>query len=202
MNNKNPIAYLAVALAFCGCVGCNCTGCKSDESKSSTPVATTNPANPSSDNKPVSYSSKKFGIQVQYPTGWVARANKDYEAFLVPAALDAKAEPTANISLDIPELPLHIPGMIPMGLTKDGYLDDLKKEFGTITTVEKDHSLPASTAKMLTSTWQKDGKTFRDKALVIIHNDHVYILRARSEGDEKAIEAAFDQMVGTLQWIK
>jgi hypothetical protein len=50
---------------------------------------------------------------------------------LVPTGV--KLEDT-SISLDVPKLPPHIPGLIPIGSVRNGYLDDLKKSVGKLDT--------------------------------------------------------------------
>ena len=98
----------------------------------------------------------------------------------------------------------HVPGMIPMGMVTKGYLDDLRKTAGVpVQTRQEAQTLPKAKASLLISSWQRDGKTFCDTALVIVHSDHVYILRAACDGaHEKATRETFDAIAHSLQWTK
>ena len=139
----------------------------------------------------------KFGIQIEYPAAWTAKADKDLELLLVNGS-----EPGAAISLDVPDLPPHIPGMIPIGLVKSGYLDDLRKELtGTpIDTREASPDFPGAKARAATSTWIKDGSCWTESALVLVRGDKVYILRARYLMSQSKVKAAFDQIIDGIKW--
>ena len=116
------------------------------------------------------------GITLSWPEGWKQQPSDDYVWAIVPANSMAGSE--RWISLDVPDLPWHPPGMIPIGSVESGYLDDLRGKFGKIETKELTPP-PISDAKlrMVSVGWQQDGKSMREAALLIVHNDHVYILR-------------------------
>ena len=70
------------------------------------------------------------GIRVRYPTGWQPEA-------AATAVLDVAAPPPGNaggcpgyasLSLDVPSLPPHFPGMITERLVARGYVSDLKSK--------------------------------------------------------------------------
>jgi hypothetical protein len=147
------------------------------------------------------YADAKGTVRLDLPAGWNKKPNKDYDLFLVPAG--AKGD-DQSISLDIPDLPAHVPGMIPLGMVAKGYLDDLRKTAGVaIQTKQEPQTLPKAQARLLTSTWQRDEKSFCDTALVIVHSDHVYILRAACDAaQEKPTREAFDAVAHSLQWTK
>src|SRR5438552_659890 len=65
------------------------------------------------------YANVKAGIRLDYPAAWAPRPSNDFELLLTPAR---EAVGERSISLDIPDLPPHVPGMIPMALVKKGYL--------------------------------------------------------------------------------
>ena len=143
----------------------------------------------------------KQGIRLTYPQGWKASASKDYELFLKPAGPEFG---DAVITLDIPDLPFHVPGMIPMGMVINGYVDDLKKQAGLkLQTVQEPLTVAGVEGKRLRSTWTKEGILSHDTALVIVHADHVYILRIAGNGAEGgAAKEAFEQMIKSIQWVK
>ncbi len=148
------------------------------------------------------YESPKHGFSLRYPAGWVPRANPDYVLMLVPAS--AGDSTPRSISVDDPDLPVHIPGMIPIGLVKNGYLDDLKKQFGEIqTTEEQAPTLAKTEARLMRSTYKVNGKPHSETALMLIHADHVYIIRATTdEAGYEAVRGAYDSIIKSLRWVK
>src|SRR5689334_20856417 len=66
-----------------------------------------------------SFESKDAHIRIQYPQGWVTRPSDDYVLLAGPPG---PIEEVPNISLDIPSLPPHLPGMITLGRVTKGYL--------------------------------------------------------------------------------
>jgi hypothetical protein len=108
------------------------------------------------------------------------------------------------ISMDIPTLPIHVPGMIPIGQVEKGYLDDLKKEVGNLETKElSPPSIPNAKMRMVRAAWKKDGRPMQQTALLMVHDDHVYIFRCRSDADhEKDTRATYDSVLSSVHWIK
>ena len=109
------------------------------------------------------------------------------------------------ITLDIPDLPPHFPGMIPIGLVKNGYIDDLKKEVGKsgLDTKEEPSKVAGAQGRMLRSTWLgKDQKATVETAWVLVHADRVYILRARFYDEDRRTPEAFEEIVRSIRWGK
>jgi len=153
--------------------------------------------------KPTVFARPKLGIQLAYPPGWEARPNKDYELFLKPAG--AKDGGDTLMSLDVPELPFHVPGMIPIGSVRSGYLDDLKKQVGPVTTEDLPApNVGATAARLVRSRWKTpSGQDVEETALLMVHGDHVYLLRARAaRGQAEGTRAAFDDIVRSVRWVK
>jgi hypothetical protein len=159
----------------------------------------------------VDYSNAKAGVGFKYSAAWRPRPNPDYELFLVPADTPKATAATGpagaaprSISLDVPDLPAHIPGLIPMGPTEKGYLDDLRKKVGQVKVDELPRpALGAGQVKLVRCTSQGASKPFEETAMIVIHNDHVYILRGTTNrpGDEE-LRAAFDGIVKSWRWAK
>jgi hypothetical protein len=140
------------------------------------------------------------GIELSWPDGWQQTKKEDYEWAIEPAR-DAGER---WISLDVPTLPLHPPGLIPISKVESGYLDDLKKQNGSLDVKElTPPPLPDAKLRMVRAAWQKDGKSFEQTALLIVHADHVYIIRAHSDADhEQPTRETFDSVTKSIQWIK
>jgi hypothetical protein len=117
--------------------------------------------------------------------------------------IDSFDGPDRSLSLDIPDLPPHVPGMIPLKLVKNGYLDDLRKVHANLQSREESPTIPGARAVLVTCTWQSDGKPSSETALLMTHGDHVYILRANTpSGPDADTRAALDSIAHSIQWGK
>src|SRR5688500_10322690 len=63
------------------------------------------------------------GIRLSYPSGWSPVPSAELVLLLAPSPASKTV-----VSLDVPKLPPHIPGLIPLGAVVNGYVDDLKKQ--------------------------------------------------------------------------
>jgi hypothetical protein len=143
-----------------------------------------------------------LGVRLDVPAGWVQHRSDDFVLLVAPAAAGGDAS-APSISLDVPDLPPHIPGMIPVGSVRGGYLDDLRKSAGNIKTADlTPPPIPSSARRFVRSTWtDAQGRPTQETALLLVHADRVYILRGRSTlSDEPATRPAFDDVVRSLQW--
>jgi hypothetical protein len=144
-----------------------------------------------------------LGVELTQPGGWVKRPSQDYVLVLQPASASGSGAP--EISLDVPDLPFHIPGMIPIGSVRGGYLDDLRKQVGQMTVEDlPTPDVGGATARMVRSTWHPAAdQAVRETALLIVHGDRVYILRGRADdAHEQPTRAAFDEIVRSIKWVK
>ena len=175
-----------------------------DERASAAPAAATAPATepPKSNDAPGGkFTYAPAGIELSWPAGWQQTQKEGYEWTIVPAE---KRGADCWISLDVPKLPLHPPGMIPISRVESGYVDDLKKQFGNLDTKElTPTTLPNAKERSCRCGWQKDGQNMQQTALLLVHDDHVYIIRARSDNDhEQSTREAFDAVVASIKWKK
>jgi hypothetical protein len=146
-----------------------------------------------------SIDSERYGIHLDWPAGWSPRQSKDFVLELVPTGNTAQ-----TISLDVPDLPPHLPGMIRINLVVNGFLDDLKKDHPGVQVVEqKDAGVPDATARRVVTAWkEKDGAEYRQDALLIVHNDRVYIIRGVGPSkDAPKTQQGFEKVVSSLKWI-
>ena len=150
------------------------------------------------------FSSQKLGIRLDYPPGWAKREikDKDYDLLLRPLKPVGASE--QEISLDLPPIPFHLSGFIPLGLVESHYVDERKAEAGVpVQTHEESPMVTGEAAHLVTLTWQKDGKNFVETTILVVHDDRVYILRMACEAAaEPATRAVFDQIVKSIQWTK
>jgi hypothetical protein len=202
MRAGGRIGILAAVIAGAVSVGWGC----SHRAARRPPVApTTSPvAAAATASSATVFARPKLGIQLSYPDGWDARPSAEYELLVRPAPAGDAAGDTW-MSLDVPDLPFHIPGMIPIGAVRSGYLDDLRKQAPSLTTEDlPPPDVGASSSRMVRSRWNTDGGNGAEEtALLMVHGDRVYIVRARSDAGHAAeTRAAFDAVVRSIRWIK
>ena len=146
-----------------------------------------------------------LGVALRWPSGWEQRPSRDSVLLLAPAKATTRdgGEPP-SIALDVPKLPPHIPGLIPIGSVRNGYVDDLRKNQGAIKTTDlKPPPIPAAAARLVRSTWGSQGHEYQETALLMVHADRVYILWARSAlSEEPTVRSAFDEVSRSLKWTK
>src|ERR1035437_4902250 len=71
------------------------------------------------------YKSAPPAIQFDYPTDWVP--DKALSASFAICAPKSAGAGYSSLSLDIPKMPWHLPGMISAKLVASGYISDMKK---------------------------------------------------------------------------
>jgi hypothetical protein len=157
---------------------------------------------PSGDASGGEFTYEPAGVKLSWPSGWDKEKIENFEWGIIPGG--ASVSDNRWISLDIPTLPMHVPGMIPIGEVEKGYIDDLKKEFGTLDVKDLTApTIPDAKTRLVRVGWQKDGKNWEQTALLIVHADHVYILRGRSDTDhEQPTQQTFDSVKGSIVWVK
>src|SRR6185436_4504441 len=127
----------------------------------------------------VTFESKASGYRTSYPATWSPRPSKDFELELVPGSLSAKTSPT-TVSVDVPSLPPHLPGMIRMSLIESHFIDHLRERFKEVNVENRQDAtvVPQAQERLLTTTWRaSDGRQYKQEALLMIHSSRVYIIR-------------------------
>jgi hypothetical protein len=151
------------------------------------------------------FESKSGGFRTSYPATWSPQPRKDFVLELVPGASDEKKSP-ATVSVDVPDLPPHLPGMIRMSLIESHFVDHLKQRFGDVKVEDrKDATLvPQAQERLLTLTWRaSDGQQYKQEALLMIHSSRVYIIRGTAPAEDFArADAAFQEVAHSWQWSK
>jgi hypothetical protein len=136
------------------------------------------------------YESRSGHFSLRYPSDWSSRPTKDYTLLLERASPEAGA----RVTVDLPYIPPHLPGMMTMKLVVNGYVDDLKTQLSDFTVVERaDATLAGAPAQRLLMTGRERAADRRGEqrtiwALVAIRDEQVYILQADATPEQ--IEAA------------
>ncbi|MCC6422238.1 MAG: hypothetical protein IT447_02065 [Phycisphaerales bacterium] len=146
------------------------------------------------------YANTQHGIRLDYPAGWTVHPSDDYVLLLLPPGVDRPQ--TCSISLDIPDLPPHLPGMIRIGMIKDGYLDDLRKKAPDLKIVDdQPHPIDSATGRIIQTTWTSAGRPYSESVLLLIHKSDVFLIRSTSDTDHQSTaRQVFEQIIGSIRW--
>ncbi|HEY2587578.1 MAG TPA: hypothetical protein VGI81_17665 [Tepidisphaeraceae bacterium] len=194
---------LAIAALAFGCHWHDETAARPE--RTTEPSAASGPAEPAaaptSGPTPVQWSDANKNVTLRYPGDWKAMKNPDYELMIVPAGA---AGDDRRITMDVPDLPPHLPFMIQMSRVEHDYVQDLKKEHPDLQVKDSaDAKVPESTARLIRSVWHQNGAAWDDVVLLMIHASGVYILDARTPDAQLApTRAVFDSIRGSLVWTK
>ena len=160
------------------------------------PQATTKPAVASASNLKT-FNYPDGGITISYPADWKPVTG-------TKSQLKVAAPSGGQFTLDVPTLPFHLPGMVPIDAVRNGYVDDAKKKITDgVATNLPDPAVPDAKQHQVKIAGKKDGKSAVNEAVLLVHNDKVYILSI--DTDDKGYDqmhAALDAVVKSLQWSK
>jgi hypothetical protein len=192
----NTIVRLALAMLLMLPAGCRRVGAP-EERPGTDPLTTTASG-------AVEFASDAHGVRLAYPPGWEPAPSADYVLMLAPVgrAADDTTFATASMSLDVPKLPLHIPGLIPLGAVVNGYVDDLKGRYGDMNVAESaPATLAGAKARRVRSTWTAAGRPVTEDAVLAVHGDRVYILRLTADArDYGRARDAFEGVLRSVRW--
>jgi hypothetical protein len=135
-------------------------------------------------------------IHIVYGADWQVHPDPDYVLSLMSGA--------RTFTLDIPDLPPHIPDMIPLGLVVNGYIDDLKKAHpGVKIDEETPPKIAKARARQLHSSWTEKNVPTAEIATLVVHGDHVFILRMASPADQlSSARNSYGDIMESLRWLK
>jgi hypothetical protein len=149
------------------------------------------------------FQSTPAAVQFNYPADWVT--DKAQTAIFAIAKPKSSTPAYSSLSLDIPKLPWHLPGMITVNMVANGYINDLKKHQIHDAVVKEECPLTVcgASGRRITCAGHENGNPSIDVAVVLIHADQVYILSADS--DQAGYDSArktLDDAVASLKWTK
>jgi hypothetical protein len=192
---------LAIAMLAVGCHWHEEPTARPEPSTESAPPS--GPAEPASAPAPapVQWSDAHKNVKLTYPADWKPKKNPDYELMLIPAGA---AGTDRRITMDVPDLPPHLPFMIQMSRVEHDYLQDLKKEHPDLQVKSSaEAKVPEATARLVQSVWHQGGVAYDDVVLLMIHASGVYILDIHTPDAQLApTRAVFDSIRNSLVWAK
>lgn len=150
---------------------------------------------PTTDPGPQTFRDSTGCLQVVYPGNWTVKNDPNYELTIVSAQ--------ETITVDVPDLPPHVPDMIPLNLVVNGYISDLKKLHPALKSQKHSASVPHARAELVDSNWTEQNASSNESALLMVHGNHVFIIRlVAPASDYAAGRAVFDDVVKSLHWLK
>ncbi len=116
----------------------------------------------------------------------------------------AAPDESVTLTLDVPSLPAHIPGFIPVGLVASGYVDDVRKRMPDATGTPREITVPDASARRVTlSGHDAAGHAGTDDAVLMVHADRVYVLSADAgPANRSAATSALDAAVASIRWVR
>src|SRR5207244_32619 len=119
------------------------------------------------------YENSSGHFKLQYPADWNAKDDPDFVLAIYPPELKP-GDLTRRITIDLPHIPPHLPGMITMDKVKNGYLKDLKKNLMEMkVTEDSQQQIPRSRSQRVVVSGKLKGQPRTLAALLIIHSEHV-----------------------------
>ncbi len=166
------------------------TGCAATPNR---PIATTDPSL-------VLFESREMGMRFSYPKAWHP-VKDDTILSLVPAGEDTLR--VNHLVIDNPDVPFHIPFVIPMGPVVSGFEDDVKKRYKEVTEEPvRDRIVAGVAGKEVNARARSDSGEVVVRAVLLVRGDHVFVIDVESEAAKAAdAMAAFETVVESLQWI-
>ena len=142
---------------------------------------------------------QKNKFAVEYPEPWTERKPSAGEDVLLLKRKDFKGE----ISVAVPKLPPHIPGLIPLQSVEKGYIDDVKKRLKDVLVTEsKPVKLSGAFGRQFALTGEGSHGKHSITALALLKGDTLYIISAESPANEaEDTRAAFEQVARSWKWL-
>jgi len=185
-----PLATLA---------GC-CASHVSHTAATALPATTTAPTTQASAADRVAFKNTTARIQLAYPATWHPMKD-DTVITLVPAAESSIGQRT--LVVDKPDLPFHIPGLIPLNLVESGFVDDLKKRYKQVDSVTSAAvTIDGANGRELHATGMRASGPAVIDAAICVKGDAVYIIDGECDAAYKSeLDAAFEMVIGSIQWM-
>src|SRR5688500_15408202 len=123
------------------------------------------------------FEDRKNKFAIEYPDGWTERKPTSAEDVVVLKHKDYQGE----ISIAVPKLPPHIPGIIPLPSVEKGYIDDVKKRLKDVQVTEsRPLKIDGQFARRCAMTGVAPEGKQTIAALALVKGDTLYIMSAES----------------------
>jgi hypothetical protein len=143
--------------------------------------------------------SRTAHLRCSYPRSWHPIPDAAILC-LVPAGQTARDG--QRLVIDTPNLPPHIPFLIPLNLVADGFVDDIKKRYKIVSVSPLlDRPLGGLAGREVNATARDDDVVVVLRALLCVNGDRVFVIDTKTElAGAAAAARIFDAVVDSLQW--
>lgn len=159
------------------------------------PAQTLAPVAQAASQPAVDYVSEKGKFATRYPASWRPRIGGE-TLDLVPVTDDSGGHRT--VSIDVPSIPPHLPGMITLERIENGYVNDLVKHFADVKVVSStDFPMNDARATLLQAT-AVDAKMY---TVLAMRHERVYIIASETDvAGADAGKKAVNMILASWQW--
>jgi hypothetical protein len=197
MRVRAVICAVAVGGCMCGCRGRHAAA---DPRPATTQkLAATAPAATADT---MLFEDRAHGFSIRYPSTWTLRQDPE-NVFTADARANDESGP--ELSIAVPKLPAHVPGMVPLGAVQSGYVDDLRKRLRDVRSEQEETgriAIPGANLRKFAAAGKDDKGERKLDVLIVYRDDRLYIITAEAPAAEAAkAQAAFDQAVASWRWL-
>jgi hypothetical protein len=171
-------------------------GCASDSHWTPGPVAATQAIGASAS---VRYDGAD-GFTASYLTAGWKPVNRGGDFLLALAADGWGNSPLPAITIEVPKLPLHIPGLLPMNLVASGYVEDVKRRHPNYVLYAEERP-PLDGEHSRQFQFGYDGQV--EAVALTVHGDHVFVVVATcDQADWSRTKLNYQHVLASLRWTK
>jgi len=154
---------------------------------------------PASTRSEHTFESTKAALRLRYSSDWREKQSPNDLLMLVPV----NGPENRTITMDVPDVPKHLPGAMAMPLIQNGFIDDQRKHHAGLKVQQSQNvTVASSKARLVQSSWTQNGTEYTDVALLIVHADRVYILSLDTDlAGYPAVREEMDRIAKSLEWI-
>jgi hypothetical protein len=147
----------------------------------------------------VRFQSRQAPIRFVYPANWHPVPD-DTILTLLPDAESSIGLHT--LAIDQPDLPPHIPGLIPLVFVVHGFVNDLKSRYKEVVVQSVvDRTADGANGSVVHATAQRPAGQVVVTAFLCVHGNSVYVVDAETDPQGVAqATAAFNTVVDSIQW--
>jgi hypothetical protein len=198
-------AGVLTAVLLIGVAGCRhrtAAAATSGASTAST-ASTTSPATQttvaSSRPSGTRFQDAAHGFATTCPDAWTRRDANGPEDVLSLAGPGG-----AELSIAVPKLPAHVPGIIPLPAVQDGYVDDVRKRLADVTVTESAATrVTGASARRFAITGRDQGGPRKLLVIAIVKGDHLYIVTGEGPADRyDAVKQGVERVAQSWTWLK
>ena len=175
------------------------SGCRHGGRK---PLPTTNSSSVAASRK---FEDSAHGFTLAIPDGW----NRTPVVEDPQNVLELRGPGNAEVSVAVPKLPPHVPGLLPLGAVQNGYVSDVRKRWTNVAVQQEPETDVAEVPARLfvvagTDKADKTGSAARKmQVLIFARGDTLFIVTGEGPADQfDAVKTAVERVADSWNWLK